>query len=49
MSIASIPLPRREFAILATIGTSNRDMLVGTVVEGAASVVGASWSASGSD
>jgi putative ABC transport system permease protein len=31
---------RREFAILATIGTGNREMLVGTAVEGAAAVVG---------
>jgi putative ABC transport system permease protein len=31
---------RREFAILATIGTGNRDMLVGTAVEGAAAVLG---------
>jgi putative ABC transport system permease protein len=31
---------RREFAILATMDTGNRDMLVGTAVDGAAAVVG---------
>jgi putative ABC transport system permease protein len=31
---------KREFAILATVGTGNKDMLVGTAVEGAVAVLG---------
>jgi putative ABC transport system permease protein len=31
---------KREFAILATVGTGSKDMLVGTAVEGAAAVLG---------
>jgi putative ABC transport system permease protein len=31
---------KREFAILATVGTGNKDMLVGTAVEGVVAVLG---------
>jgi putative ABC transport system permease protein len=35
-----VTVRRREFAILATVGTGNKDMLVATAVEGAAAVLG---------